>query len=100
MREWLIRGLAAFACLALIAGAVLIYLRMNNGKPCEDMWVERNKYYKLRGYCFQTQRGIAYFGNDGCTSNDQIKVFGEMSPLERNRVQTIRSWETLYGRQI
>jgi hypothetical protein len=97
VREWLVRGLAAFACLAIIAGGVVIYLRMNNTKVCEDLWVERNRYYKLRGYCFQTARAVARFGNDGCASNDQIKIFGSMSPLERERVQSIRSWETLYG---
>lgn len=97
LQEWLVRGLAALAALALIAGATVFYLRMNNVKPCEAMWVERNGYYKLRGYCFQTPRAIAYFNNDGCTSNDPLKAFGIMSPLERNRVQTIRFWETLYG---
>ena len=67
-----------------LAGAVLIYLRMNNAKPCEDMWVERNRYYKLRGYCFQTPRGVAYFKNDGCTSNDQM-VSPSVSSTSRNR---------------
>lgn len=100
-QNWLVRGLAVFACVALVAGAVLIYLRATNTEPCERMWVERNSYYKLRGYCFQTPRAIAKFGNDGCTERDAGKVFSEkFSPIERDRVTKIRNWEWIYGCQI
>ncbi len=37
-----------------------------NGPNCEFLWQMRNSIYKERGYCFNTQRGIAAFGNAGC----------------------------------
>jgi hypothetical protein len=37
-----------------------------SAQGCEQLWVERNSYYKDAGYCFKTPRAISYFGNDGC----------------------------------
>jgi hypothetical protein len=97
-QEWLVRGLAIFACVTLLAGAALIYLRANNTETCELMWKDRNSYYKLRGFCFRTPRAIAAFGNDGCTEQDAAKVYSEkLSSIERQRVNTIRTWEWIYG---
>jgi len=97
LETWLVRGLAAFACVTLLAAAALIYLRATNADACERMWVERNSYYKLRGLCFRTPRAIAHFGNDGCVEQDAAKVAEKLSPLERQRVGSIRTWEWVYG---
>ena len=34
-------------------------------QSCQQLWVERNSYYKARGYCFKSARAISYFGNGG-----------------------------------
>src|SRR5664280_1121219 len=40
-------------------------------QSCEDLWIERNSYYKEAGYCFKTDRAISYFGNGGCRYYDE-----------------------------
>lgn len=95
---WLVRALAVFGIGVLLAGGTLIYLRATNAAVCEEMWIERNSYYKLRGYCFKTPRAIAHFGNEGCTTDDPAEVYATgLSPLERDRVKSIRFWEWVYG---
>ena len=54
-------------------------------QSCQQLWVERNQYYKNHGYCFKTQQAIAYFGNGGCFSNEQNAV--PLSSAERARVK-------------
>lgn len=48
-------------------------------QSCQDLWVERNSYYKQAGYCFKTPRAISYFGNGGCIYDIEASV-----PLPRN----------------
>ncbi len=43
-------------------------------QSCQDLWVERNTYYKNAGYCFKTDRAISYFGNQGCMYYDEARV--------------------------
>lgn len=50
-----------------------------NAQSCQDLWVERNSYYKQAGYCFKTSRAISYFGNGGCIYDIEASV-----PLPRN----------------
>ncbi len=40
------------------------------GPTCEFLYVMRNEIYAEHHYCFQTQRGIAAFGNAGCVSSN------------------------------
>ena len=54
---------------------------------CEELWVERNSYYKEAGYCFQTSRAIHYFGNGGCVFTNQAAL--ALSPTVRNRIAQI-----------
>lgn len=42
---------------------------------CEELWAERNSYYKEAGYCFQTPRAIDYFGNGGCRTANQASLY-------------------------
>ncbi len=96
--SWFVRGFAVFGLLAIVAAGTLVYIRATNSEACHRMWVERNGYYKLRGYCFRTPAAIAAFGNEGCTTDDAAKVFAEnFSALERARVRRIRFWESVYG---
>ena len=33
---------------------------------CDDLWKARNSIYRAAGYCFQSERAVRMFGNDGC----------------------------------
>lgn len=50
-------------------------------QDCQQLWVERNSYYKELGYCFKTQTAIEYFGNGGCHIRNESEVPHEI-PLE------------------
>ena len=50
-------------------------------QTCQQLWVERNQYYKHHSYCFKSQRAIEYFGNGGCSINDENAV--PLTPAER-----------------
>jgi hypothetical protein len=58
---------------ALVIG-VTIFAPVASAQSCQDLWVERNQYYKDAGYCFKTQRAISYFGNAGCIYNNESSV--------------------------
>jgi hypothetical protein len=62
---------------------------------CQQLWVERNSYYKARGYCFKTERAISYFGNGGCIYRDEDRV--PLTQRERNRIDEIKRLERAYG---
>ena len=62
---------------------------------CERLWVERNSIYKANGYCFNTPRGVRYFGNAGCQFDDVRDV--PLSRGERARVADIAAEERALG---
>ena len=64
-------------------------------QSCQQLWVERNSHYKARGYCFKTQRAIAYFGNGGCIYQDEDRV--PLTQRERNRIAEIKRLEQARG---
>lgn len=64
-------------------------------QSCEQLWVERNSYYKRNGYCFRTARAINYFGNGGCYITNQGAV--PLSRGERARIAQIVALERAYG---
>jgi hypothetical protein len=64
-------------------------------QSCQQLWVERNSYYKARGYCFKTERAISYFGNGGCIYQDEDRV--PLTQRERNRVAEIKRLERARG---
>lgn len=66
-----------------------------NAQSCQDLWVERNSYYKDAGYCFKTDRAISFFGNQGCIYYDEGSV-----PLPRGiraRIAQITAMERRNG---
>lgn len=83
----------AVACLA-IAG-VGIAMPAANAQSCQALWAERNGYYKEAGYCFKTQRAIAYFGNRGCVYDDEADV--PLSANARGRIAEIKALERRFG---
>ena len=62
---------------------------------CQRLWVERNAIYKQNGYCFNTPRGVRYFGNAGCQYDDVNQV--PLSGYERQRVAEIVAQERAMG---
>ena len=65
------------------------------GRICHRLWVERNQIYADRGYCFKTERAIAYFGNGGCRYDYQADV--PLSPRDQERISRIQADEREYG---
>jgi len=62
---------------------------------CFRLWVARNSIYKANGYCFKTDRAIAYFGNEGCAYEYEGDV--PMSRADRARIARIRAQERNLG---
>jgi hypothetical protein len=67
-------------------------------QDCQQLWVERNSYYKELGYCFKTQRAIEYFGNGGCRIRNESEV--PLPPSQRARINQIQSIERSRGCNI
>jgi hypothetical protein len=84
----------AMGGLTLVIAATSI-IPTASAQSCQQLWVERNSYYKARGYCFKTQRAIAYFGNGGCIYRDEDQV--PLTQRERNRIAEIKRLERAYG---
>ena len=81
---------------ALVAmAAMLAQIPAAAAQTCQQLWIERNQYYKNHGYCFKTQQAIAYFGNGGCFITDQNQV--PLSSAERARVNQIVQQERAMG---
>jgi hypothetical protein len=62
---------------------------------CQRLWVERNSIYKQNGYCFNTPRGVRYFGNAGCQYDDVREV--PLTGWERERIAEIVAQERALG---
>lgn len=82
----------------LIGSALLIGfsgISPAQAQSCQELWVERNGYYKDAGYCFKTRRAIEYFGNGGCRYD-----FAEDLPMSssvRNRIEQLKIMERRLG---
>ncbi|PYF01268.1 YARHG domain-containing protein [Rhodopseudomonas faecalis] len=75
--------------------AATMFASLAQAQSCQDLWVERNGYYKDAGYCFKTARAISFFGNAGCMYDDQAAV-----PLPRHirsRIEEIKWLERSRG---
>ena len=85
----------------MLAGAALAVLptisatQAEVSAVCQQLWVERNSYYKAQGYCFKTSRAIAFFGNAGCMyERDEALQF---SPAEQKQIADIMREERRNG---
>lgn len=82
------------AALVVAAGGVS-FISAASAQSCQELWVERNSYYKQAGYCFKTSRAISYFGNGGCIYDIEASV-----PLPRDiraRIAEITRIERING---
>jgi YARHG domain-containing protein len=89
------RLLATALSMMIMAAALLAVIPPAHAQSCQQLWVERNSYYKARGYCFKTPRAIAYFGNAGCYIHDESRV--PFTQWERNRIDQIVRLERRFG---
>jgi hypothetical protein len=64
-------------------------------QTCDQLWVERNQYYRIHGYCFKTERAISFFGNAGCYIQEEGAV--PLTPAERARIDQIVQQERAMG---
>jgi len=72
---------------ALLTAAATLATVPAYAQSCQQLWVERNQYYKRHGYCFKTPRAIQYFGNGGCRINSDGAV--PFTAAERTRIDQI-----------
>ncbi len=84
----------AIATAAAVAGTLLT-TSYASAQSCQALWVERNSYYKEAGYCFKTNRAIAYFGNQGCMYDNEGSV--PLSRAARVRINEIVRLERMMG---
>ncbi len=82
------------AAAAVLAGT-LIGVSYASAQSCQQLWVERNSYYKEAGYCFKTSRAISYFGNANCRYYNEASV--PLSGAVRARIAEITRIERNYG---
>jgi hypothetical protein len=109
MRKSFMRAAAflalAFACRAAAADCYDVFgctdrdrfqLRdLTSGPNCEFLYVMRNRIYAQHGYCFQTPRAIATFGNQGCVSAN-VAALG-LNAIELANAATILQAERAMG---
>lgn len=90
-----------FGLRRLMAGASILIATAGlsasaaRAQSCQELWVERNSYYKDAGYCFKTRRAISYFGNRGCSYEYEADV--PLSRGIRERIADIRAMEQRRG---
>jgi hypothetical protein len=81
--------------LLMLASIVAVFTSLAasqaSAQTCQQLWAERNQFYKNHGYCFKTQRAINFFGNGGCNINDESAV--PLSSAERGRIAQIAQEE-------
>ena len=84
-----------FIAVGVLAAAGAAHSQTYRSLSCGELWVERNSIYKANGYCFNTQRGISYFGNAGCQVDDVRAV--PLSHANRARIAAIAAAERAKG---
>src|SRR5208282_6649369 len=60
---------------------------LTSGPNCEFLYTMRNQIYAEHGYCFQTARAIAAFGNQNCVGGDPNSL--GLSAIELGNAATI-----------
>lgn len=87
--------LAAAGVIASLAQPAFAGDIQGDAYSCQELWVMRNQIYKDNGYCFHTSRAISYFGNGGCSYNNDASV--PLSKHERHMVRMIQASESRQG---
>jgi len=61
-------------------------------EECRSRWLERNGIFDDAGYCFQYQRSLKVFDNDGCSGQEF-----DLTPAQQTRIERLRSEERALG---
>jgi hypothetical protein len=88
-----IRLYAIGALTAVVSGIGM--MSVASAESCQNLWAERNSYYKEAGFCFKTSRAISYFGNGGCRYYNEGSV--PLSGAVRARIAQITAMEQRQG---
>lgn len=64
-------------------------------QSCETLWILRNSIFKDAGYCFKSERAAKWFGNEGCTHDDQSAV--PLNDYQRHNIEVIEAREAEKG---
>jgi S1-C subfamily serine protease/peptidoglycan hydrolase-like protein with peptidoglycan-binding domain len=62
---------------------------------CPDLWTLRNSMFKAVGFCFQSERAINTFGNQGCQHSQPAKL--DFSESQRTSLADIEAAERTKG---
>jgi hypothetical protein len=81
--------------IALAATTLGAALSLAYAQSCDQLWYERNSYYKDAGYCFKTARAIRTFGNAGCQYDNERGL--PLSGNVRARINQIVRQERALG---
>ncbi|MDH7795270.1 MULTISPECIES: YARHG domain-containing protein [unclassified Beijerinckia] len=77
--------------LALAVATVILPAATAQAQSCGQLWYQRNAVYAEAGYCFQTQRARAEFG-ENC-----FPPYGRLSPRQQAQVNAVQRQEDLRG---
>jgi len=81
-----------FIAASVFTGTIAISsLGTAQAQSCGQLWYQRNAIYADAGYCFQTARARAEFG-EGC-----FPPYGRLTPRQQARVSAIQRQEDLHG---
>jgi hypothetical protein len=82
-------ALALIASLALPIGMVQPVFAAEDvsNLGCPQLWHRKNALLKSKGLCFRDPRAIRIFGNDGCTTEDEVRL--PLTPAEREQMARI-----------
>jgi hypothetical protein len=86
--------LVAIGALTVVVSGIGM-MSVASAQSCQDLWAERNGYYKDAGFCFKTSRAISYFGNGGCRYENEGSV--PLSAAARARIGQIVAMERRQG---
>ena len=64
----------------------------NPDEQCRSRWLERNGIFDDAGYCFQYQRSLKVFDNDGCSGQEV-----DLTPAQQTRIERLLSEERALG---
>lgn len=84
-----------WTAVAGLLAATALGVPVAGAQDCHALWVERNTYFKQAGYCFRSERAIAYFGNEGCYITNEAQI--RFAPHIRRRIDDIRRVERALG---
>ena len=71
------RVMSTAVTMVLAAATLGAAVSLAYAQSCQELWYERNTYYKQGGFCFKTARAINTFGNAGRNTlrSDGLKNF-------------------------